>query len=121
MHLGHATRNARRRQKQGWIEDKVIAIQTYSTHLISVDELSAFESEQIHETFDRHLGHTDFMRVNPNMPLRRCDGGAFRFEWNTAFVMQLPMHFDVVACGGNGYILNRSIGSSKHVLIQDIG
>jgi hypothetical protein len=61
------------------------------------------------------------MRVNPNMALGRCDSGAFCFKWNIAFGMQLPAHFDAIAGGGDSDILNRSIGRSKHVLIQDIG
>src|SRR5215831_12452193 len=61
------------------------------------------------------------MRVNPNMALWRGDSGAFRFEWNIAFGMQLPVHFDAVAGNADGDILNRSVGSSKHILIQDIG
>jgi len=55
------------------------------------------------------------------MALWRGDSGAFCFERNIAFGMQLPVHFNAVARGGDGDILNRSIGSSKHVLIQDIG
>src|SRR5262245_28982846 len=67
------------------------------------------------------MGHADFVRMNPNVALWRCDCGAFCFEWNIAFGMQLPLHFDAIAGGGNGDILNRSVGSSKHVLIHDIG
>src|SRR5919197_1514312 len=115
LHLGHAPRNARRRQEQGWIKDEIVALQAYPAHLVGVDELSDFESKQVHETFDWHLGHTDFLRVNPNMALWRCDRGAFRFEWNITFGRQLPVHFNTVACRGDGDILNRSVGSSKHV------
>jgi len=87
LHFGHAPRNTRRRQEQGWIEDEVVTLQAYPAHFVSVDELSGFEPEQIHETFDRYLGHTDFVRVYPNMALWCCDSGAFRFEWNIAFGM----------------------------------
>ena len=52
LHLGHAPRNARRLQEQGWIEDEVVALQAYPAHLVGVDELSDFEPEQVHETFD---------------------------------------------------------------------
>jgi hypothetical protein len=41
---------------------------------VSVDELSDFEPEQSHESFDRHLGHTDFARVNPNVALFLAGG-----------------------------------------------
>ena len=35
--------------------------------------------------------------------------------------MQPPVHFNAVAYSGDSDILHRSIGSSKHILIQDIG
>ena len=67
------------------------------------------------------MGDGDFARVHPHVAFGRGHSGAFRFERQIALGMQLPLHLETGADGGDGNIHDRRVGRSEHVVIEDVG